>query len=98
MPNQSKLEQVRALRENGYVVVSGLVTPERCEALRRVAHQQLGEAAAPVEFEADLQYPGAPNSKDAPGGHTVRRLLDAYTRDPRFAEWAPPPDEGGWLE
>jgi phytanoyl-CoA hydroxylase len=98
MPNQSKLEQVRALRENGYVVVSGLVTPERCEAMRDVARQQLAEAAAPVEFEADLQYPGAPDSKDAPGGHTVRRLLDAYGRDPRFAAWATSPDVRGWME
>ncbi|CAN7151990.1 phytanoyl-CoA dioxygenase family protein [Caballeronia sp. dw_19] len=98
MPNQSKLEQVRALRENGYVVVPGLVTPERCEAMRNVARQQLVEAAAPVEFEADLQYPGAPNSKDAPGGHTVRRLLDAYGRDPRFAAWATSPDVRGWME
>ena len=98
MPNQSKLEQVRALRENGYVVVPGLLTPERSEAMRRVAQQQLAEAAAPVEFEADLQYPGAPNSKDAPGGHTVRRLLDAYKRDPRFAEWATSPDVRGWME
>jgi len=37
MPNQSKLEQVRALRENGYVVVPGLLTPERSEAMLSVA-------------------------------------------------------------
>jgi phytanoyl-CoA hydroxylase len=98
MSNQSKLEQVRALRETGYVIVPGLVSPERLEAMRNVAKQQLLEAAAPVEFEADLQYPGAPNSKDAPGGHTVRRLLDAYARDPLFAHWACSPEVRGWME
>jgi len=95
---KSKKEQVHALRETGYVVVQGLVPPERCEAMRAVARRQLLEAAAPVEFEADLKYPGAPDSKDAPGGHTVRRLLDAYARDPLFSEWATSPEVRGWME
>lgn len=95
---ESKLEQVRTLREQGYVVVPNLVTPERCDAMRTVARRQLAEAAAPVEFEADLQYPGAPNSRDAPGGQTVRRLLDAYSRDALFAGWATSPDVRGWME
>ncbi|SAL76712.1 phytanoyl-CoA dioxygenase [Caballeronia choica] len=102
MPDQSllksKKEQVRELRETGYVVVRGLVPPARCEALREVARRQLAEAALPAEFEADLKYPGAPDSKDAPGGHTVRRLLDAYVRDPLFAEWATSPEVRGWME
>ena len=98
MAIESKLEQVRALREHGYVVVPELVTPERCEAMRDVARQQLIDAAAPVEFEADLQYPGAPDSKSAPGGHTVRRLLDAYARHALFADWARSPDVRGWME
>jgi phytanoyl-CoA hydroxylase len=98
MLNQSKLEQVRALREHGFVVVPGLVSPQRCEAMRRAAQQQLIKAEAPLEFEADLQYPGAPDSKDALGGQTARRLLDAYMRDPLFAEWATSPDVRGWME
>jgi phytanoyl-CoA hydroxylase len=102
MPDQSllksKKEQVRELRETGYVVVRGLVPPARCEALREVARRQLAEAAPPAEFEADLKYPGAPDSKDAPGGHTVRRLLDAYVRDPLLAEWATSPEVRRWME
>jgi phytanoyl-CoA hydroxylase len=102
MPDQSlllsKKEQVRELRETGYVVVRGLVPPAGCEALRELALRQLAEAAPPAEFEADLKYPGAPDSKEAPGGHTVRRLLDAYVRDPLFAEWATSPEVRGWME
>jgi phytanoyl-CoA hydroxylase len=102
MPDQtslhSKKEQVRALRETGYVVVPGLVSGQHIEAMRAVAQRQLIEAAAPLEFEADLKYPGAPDSKDAPGGHTVRRLLDAYARDPLFAASAISPDVRGWME
>ncbi|WP_222836494.1 hypothetical protein, partial [Curtobacterium sp. B18] len=43
---------------------------------------------APIEYEADLRYPGAPESRNAEGGLTVRRLLGAYGRDPLFAQWA----------
>ncbi|SAL30684.1 phytanoyl-CoA dioxygenase family protein [Caballeronia humi] len=94
----SKKDQVRELRETGYVIVPGLVPPDRCAALLEIARRQLKEAAAPIEFEADLKYPGAPDSKDAPGGHTARRLLDAYVRDPLFAEWATAPDVRTWME
>ena len=47
---------------------------------------------APVEYEADLHCPGAPASRDAPGGATVRRLLQAYARDPAFRDWATGPE------
>ena len=98
MSGHSKKEQVQVLRERGFVVVPGLVSPERCSELKQIAQRQLQEAATPIEFEADLQYPGAPQSKHAPGGHTVRRLLDAYARHPSFAEWATAPEIRGWME
>ena len=98
MSEHSKKEQVQALRERGFVVVPGLVSPERCAAIKARAQQQLREAAQPVEYEADLRYPGAPESKHAPGGHTVRRLLDAYGRDALMREWASSPEIRGWME
>jgi phytanoyl-CoA hydroxylase len=98
MSLQSKKEQVQSLRDHGFVVVPGLVSPERCEELKRIGETQLREAAAPIEFEADLRYPGAPSSREAVGGHTVRRLLDAYSRHARFREWATSPEIGGWME
>src|ERR1700684_3168386 len=98
MSAQTKKEQVQVLRERGFVVVPGLVSPERCSELKQIAQRQLQEEATPIGFEADLQYPGAPQSKHAPGGHTVRRLLDAYARHPRFAQWATAPEIRGWVE
>jgi len=98
MSLHSKKEQIHTLREQGFVVVPGLVSAERCEQMKQIAQRQLEEAAAPIEFEADLQYPGAPSSKLAPGGHTVRRLLDAYGRDRSFAQWATAPEIRGWME
>ncbi len=50
--------------------------------------RDLDNAAGPVEYEADTQYPGSPESRDAPGGRTVRRLLQAYARDAVFRDWA----------
>jgi len=46
---------------------------------------------APIEYEADVRYPGAPASHDAPGGRTVRRLLQAYARDAAIARFATAP-------
>ncbi|WP_250473405.1 phytanoyl-CoA dioxygenase family protein [Caballeronia sp. GAFFF1] len=95
---KSKSDQVHELRQMGFVIVKGLVSDARCDALRDVAQRQLAEAAAPLEYEADLKYPGAPESKHAPGGHTVRRLLDAYGRHPLFSEFATSPEVRGWME
>ena len=74
--------------EQGYVIVRSFVTLEAVQRMLAVARNQLEVEAPPLEYEADLQYPGAPASRDAPGGRTVRRLLQAYARDPVFREWA----------
>lgn len=97
LQSESIRAQVAELRERGFVVARGLVGAEQCAALKRTAERQLQEAAQPIEFEAYLRYPGAPESKHAPGGHTVRRLLDAYERDPLFAERATAPEIAAWM-
>ncbi|ANN71976.1 phytanoyl-CoA dioxygenase family protein [Bordetella bronchialis] len=83
--------QLAVLREQGFVVARAFLPAARRDALRALATAQLEQAAAPVEYEADLAYPGAPASRQAEGGGTVRRLLDAYARDPLFAAWATDP-------
>jgi phytanoyl-CoA hydroxylase len=47
---------------------------------------------------ADLQYPGAPSSRSSVGGGTVRRLLDAYARDPVFADSGTAPSVREWMQ
>lgn len=99
MVDNLKLEQeIAVLREEGFVVVRGLVDPKHCAALRHTAEAQLAVSAAPLEYEADLRYPGAPTSRQAAGGETVRRLLDAYGRDALFREWAVAPQIAAWME
>lgn len=63
-----------------------------------IAQRHLATGIPPLEYEADVRYPGAPASREAPGGCTVRRLLQAYSRDPLFAQWATSPEVGGRLK
>ena len=78
----------RAQFENdGYVVVRRLVDPTTCAIMLAKARLDLAACVPPVEYEADTGYPGAPASREAPGGRTVRRLLQAYARSAAMAEW-----------
>ncbi len=61
---------------------------ERIEAMRRIVERDLQDHRPPIEYEADVAYAGAPGSRSAPGGTTVRRLLDALGRDSVFVAWA----------
>lgn len=90
-------EQIEQLRDKGFVVVPGFVPGDALATLNAVAREQLAARAEPLEFEADLQYPGAPSSREAAGGETVRRLLDAYTREPEFARWGASEATGAWM-
>lgn len=79
---------MRRFCADGFVIARGLASAATCARVLKVARDRLSTEAGPAEYEADLHYPGAPASLDAPGGHTVRRLLQAYARDSVFREWA----------
>lgn len=89
--NKFPPEEIARFRREGYVVVPRLALAAMRQRMLEVAQAQLAAAQGPLEYEADLQYPGAPRSHDAPGGRTVRRLLKACERDPVFHEWATSP-------
>ena len=84
-------DDVARFARDGYAIVRGMVPAATTTRMREVAAQHLVEPRMPVEFEADTRYPGAPASREAPGGRTVRRLLQAYARDAVFREWAVSP-------
>jgi phytanoyl-CoA hydroxylase len=73
---------------NGFLLLRGCVDPARVQQLTAAIARQLQESIEPAELEADLQYPGAPASRDAAGGATTRRLMHAYARDAVFRAWA----------
>jgi phytanoyl-CoA hydroxylase len=93
----SRDAQIERLREKGFVVVPGFVPADALKELNEAARKQLSARADPLEYEADLQYPGAPLSRAAQGGETVRRLLEAYGREPLFARWSRAPDLRDWM-
>lgn len=77
-----------AFRRDGFVIARGLATGPLLARILAIAQAQLAAQMQPVEYEADLRYPGAPASREAQGGRTVRRLLQAYGRDSTIREWA----------
>ncbi|WP_019449750.1 phytanoyl-CoA dioxygenase family protein [Cupriavidus sp. BIS7] len=81
----------REFHAGGYIVLRQFASEATCAALEAVTREHLAGALPPVEFEADLGYPGAPVSRDSAGGNTVRRLRQAYGRDAVFRRWASDP-------
>ena len=79
---------IECFKRTGYVVVRDLAPEALRMRMREISKAHLASFTAPIEYEADLQYPGAPSSHDAPGGRTARRLLRACERNPVFREWA----------
>lgn len=84
--------QLKQFMRDGYLVVPGLAPESLRQRMIDIVEASLKPALGPLEYEADLRYPGAPVSKTAPGGTTPRRLLNAYARDAAFREWANSPE------
>nr|WP_315469658.1 phytanoyl-CoA dioxygenase family protein [uncultured Undibacterium sp.] len=89
--------QINQFQQQGFLVLSAFSTPEYCQQVLAFAQQQLDSVVLPIEYEADTRYPGAPISRDAEGGQTARRLLQAYARSSLLADWATQPKLTGVL-
>ena len=74
--------------KDGFLVVRDLASSALCTRLQSAVADALDPLQGPAEFEAEVGYRGSPASRDAPGGNTPRRLLNAYSRDPVFREWS----------
>ncbi len=81
-------KDLAAFQRDGYLVVRNLCDETIRSKMLQVIEGSLNPALAPVEYEADVHYPGAPPSRVAPGGNTPRRLLNAMARDEIFRRWA----------
>jgi len=80
--------EVEYFERNGFVIARNLAAHELCKRMTSLAQRHLAQDVQPVEYEAQTKYPGSPVSLEAPGGRTVRRLLQACARDPLFGAWA----------
>ncbi|MDB5385105.1 MAG: hypothetical protein JWM11_751 [Planctomycetaceae bacterium] len=91
-------EEAKFFQEHGYLIVRQLLPDTERQMMVEVTESGLQNEIPPVEFEADVHYPGAPTSLDAVGGRTVRRLKQAYSRHPVFGEWMASPAVAGRLQ
>jgi phytanoyl-CoA hydroxylase len=78
----------RQFARDGFVIVRGLCPSQQVADICEVAQAHLHPLVGPAEFEAEVGYPGAPATRNAPGGDTPRRLLHAYARHRVFRDWA----------
>ena len=80
-------DEVEQFQRDGYIIVRGLADERVREQMLFATLEGIGRAIPPVEYEADLQYPGAPRSRESEGGRTIRRLKQAHSRGFVFTEW-----------
>ncbi|MFO0917921.1 MAG: phytanoyl-CoA dioxygenase family protein [Planctomycetaceae bacterium] len=90
-------QEVVDFERDGFVVVRGLADVAMVGRMRSVTDYGVRAQVGPIEYESDLQYPGAPASKGARGGETIRRLKQAHSRDYVFTEWLLKPELLGRL-
>ena len=89
--NRFSTAEVDQFEKTGFVIARQLADPEICRQMMACTQATLAAPFGPVEYEADLHYPGAPGSRTAAGGETIRRLKSAHGRHPVFTEFASQP-------
>jgi len=82
------LAQIQQFKIDGYLVLPNALDKLYLQKLRELTERHLQQRIEPFELETEVQYPGAPASIDEKGGDAIRRLRQAYHRDPIFAELA----------
>ena len=80
--------QILEFHTKGYLVLPTFSSADFCNRVVAFALAELHRQAMPIEYEADVQYPGSPASRLAEGGTTARRLLMASGRSPMLRDWA----------
>jgi phytanoyl-CoA hydroxylase len=85
-------QQLEQFDRDGFVIARASVQQASCEAMKAAALRDLAAGVQPLEYEAQVRYPGAPASLEAPGGRTVRRLLQACARDEVYRTFATSPE------
>lgn len=79
--------EIKQFERDGFLIARGLAGGDWAARMLQVTREHLERELPPVELEADVHYPGSPESVDQPGGKTIRRLKQARSRDIVFTEW-----------
>ncbi len=80
-------DEIAQFERDGFFIARGLAGRDWATRMLQVTREHLERELPPVELEADVHYPGSPESIDRPGGRTIRRLKQAHSRDIVFTEW-----------
>ena len=81
-------QQIAAFERDGFIKLPKHVDGGIVDEMALLTDQFMKDPIPPIEFEAQLGYPGAPSDEQADGGKTVRRFLRAMSRHPLFLDWA----------
>lgn len=87
LTNADSLIDVSQFERDGFAILREFAPASLIERMMDRVRRDLAEMREPIEFEADVHYPGSPESRISPGGQTVRRLRQVLSRDPVFQEW-----------
>lgn len=98
VPPQFSFAELEQFRREGFIVVRGLANADDVAQMRQITEMGVRDHVQPIEYEAELNYPGAPTSMDAEGGKTIRRLKQAASRSFLFTEWMLRPEVLGRLQ
>jgi phytanoyl-CoA hydroxylase len=83
--------ELDAFGRDGFIIVRQLASENFVRRMREVTSDGLHRRIEPLELEADVHYPGSPESRESHGGRTIRRLKQAHGRDYVFTEWLTSP-------
>ncbi|MFN9039476.1 MAG: phytanoyl-CoA dioxygenase family protein, partial [Planctomyces sp.] len=78
--------ELASFQRDGFFVARALMPDSYLQRMRQITERDLAAHQGDIEYEAQLHYPGAPDSMDSEGGRTIRRLRQAVSRDPVFLQ------------
>lgn len=79
-------EEFEKFEQDGYLILRNLCPESLRQEMLAATKDGLARVVEPVEYEADVEYPGSPQSRNVMGGETVRRLLQSHSRGMCFTD------------
>ncbi|QDV49038.1 phytanoyl-CoA dioxygenase family protein [Gimesia fumaroli] len=79
-------EEFAKFEQDGYLILRNLCPESLRQEMLATTKDGLSRVVEPVEYEADVEYPGSPPSRNVMGGETVRRLKQAHSRGMCFTD------------
>lgn len=84
--DQLTSDELAQFEQDGYLILRKLCPEPLRQEMLAATKDGLARVVEPVEYEADVEYPGSPQSRNVVGGETVRRLKQAHSRGMCFTD------------